>query len=74
MTTIINLHPIHIGNIWPAFSNKNRSAASQKPLSGFWDNSENIITDAIDAGAFITSSENEMFYIFLDHQWIFTPK
>ncbi len=74
MATIINLHPVHIGNIRPSLSNKNRRATSKKPLSGWRNNTKSIITGAIDAGAFITRSENEMFNILLDHQWIFTPK
>jgi hypothetical protein len=74
MATIINLHPVHIGNIRPSLSNKNRRATSKKPLSGWRNNTKNRKTGAIDAGAFITRSENEMFYILLDQKWYFTPK
>jgi hypothetical protein len=74
MATIINLHPFHISAIWPGFTDPDRIAATIKPLSGWRNNTKNRKTGAIDAGAFITRSENEMFYILLDQKWYFTPK
>jgi len=73
MASIINLHPIYIREIMPEFS-KRRTATALKPLSGWRNNTENILTGAIDEGAFITRSENEMFNIYLDQQWNAQPQ
>ena len=74
MASIINLHPIYVSKLLPCFYKPTSIARTRMPLSGWRDNTENIITDAIDAGAFITRSENEMFNIMLGPEWHFTPQ
>ncbi len=74
MASIINLHPIYVSKILPYFYIPNNIAQAIIPLSGWRDNTENIITGAIDAGAFITRSENEIFNIMLAPRWHFNPQ
>jgi hypothetical protein len=74
MASIINLHPIYVSKLLPCFYKPTSIARTLMPLSGWRDNTENIITGAIDAGAFITRSENEIFNIMLGPRWHFTPQ
>ena len=74
MASIINLHPIYVSKLLPCFYKPTTIAKARIPLSGMRDNTESVITGAIDAGAFITRSENEMFNILLGPQWHFIPQ
>ena len=74
MASIINIHPIYVYKVLPYYYKPDNIAQAIRPLSRWRDNTENIITGAIDAGAFITRSENEIFNIMLGRQWHFTPQ